>query len=76
MIISLVAYAELKEYLGQDGKLSLEVSPGTRLGEVALALGIPKDRVMNIVCDQTLETWDSFVKDGCVYQILPLICGG
>lgn len=76
MTITIIAYSELKEFLGQNGKIHLEVAPGATLGEIVNKFGIPRDLIMNIVCDQKLENFDSTVKDGCVYQLLPLIGGG
>ena len=76
MTITVVAYAELKEYLGRSGITSLEVDGGTTLGEVIQKLGLPEELIMSIVCEQKLEGLDSTVKDGCVYQILPLIGSG
>lgn len=76
LTITIITYSELKEFLGQNGKVHLEVDPGTTLGEIVNKLGIPRDLIMNIVCGHKLENFDSTVQDGCVYQILPLIGGG
>jgi len=76
LTITIVAYSELKEFLGNSDTINLEVAPGTTLGEIVCKLGLPRERIMSIVCNQKLESLDSAVKDGCVYQVLPLIGSG
>jgi len=76
LTITIVAYSELKEFLGNRDTISLEVAPGTTLGEIVRKLGLPRERIMSIVCNQKLENLDSTAQDGCVYQILPLIGSG
>ena len=76
MTITIIAYTELKEYLGRDGTASLDVLPGTTLGEVIDRLGLPGELIMSVVCDQKLEGLDSAVKEGCVYRVLPMLGGG
>ena len=71
-----MVYSELKEYIGQNGKISLNIAPGTTLGEIMRKLGLPVDRIMSVVCDQNVEDMDSVAKEGCVYRVLPLIDGG
>jgi molybdopterin converting factor small subunit len=79
LTVEVRAFATLRQFLPELGigeAKSIQVEPGTTLGELRDHLGLPKEQVKVIMCNNLQAFPEDQVKDGDRIAYIPAVAGG